>query len=395
MYIICLLHVSSCSKNPIILIPGSFRSKIYVNSTREQPWYCSKSKQNHLAWISPTNFIPPNLNCYLDYFKLEYDTVSKKVTNATNTSVFNKDFGGVSDVYGTGFEFYGTPVFTYFGKIIERFNDEGYVVKESIFGAPYDWRLGIAHLGSYFDNLKDLVEEAYEKNNQTKVSLFCHSLGCFISHTFLSEKTEASWREKYIKCIVMCAPSFSGAGTALQTIIRGSFPFIPFIKTNTIKEFVYSLGTCHIHIPNSKYYEDDVLYFSENGTYYTGRNISIAVKEILGKKYYKIAKPNLEYTKERLSQMDVPTYIFYNSAIKTTAGADMRRIPIYGESIKYAGDGLVLSKGIDWACNNWNQSLVKCHDFNSTRLKHYHQVLPHTQEIMDNLLSIVINGTLI
>ncbi|XWS14812.1 hypothetical protein CRYUN_Cryun35bG0040600 [Craigia yunnanensis] len=72
--------------------------------------------------------------------------------------------------------------------LVESLQEIGYVSGETLFGAPYDFRYGLAaeghasHVGSKFKDLKDLMEKASASNGGKPVILLSHSLGGLYSN---------------------------------------------------------------------------------------------------------------------------------------------------------------------------------------------------------------------
>ena len=77
----------------------------------------------------------------------------------------------------------------YMAPLVESLEEIGYVSGETLFGAPYDFRYGLAaeghpsHVGSKFKDLKDLIEKASASNGGKPVILLSHSLGDFSTET--------------------------------------------------------------------------------------------------------------------------------------------------------------------------------------------------------------------
>lgn len=373
---------------PIVLIPGAMRSRLEVNSTRDTISYCSHKNKN-LAWLNVFSFVPPFINCFFDYFALDYDEEKGISHSKENVSIKPQgNFGELDNIIGTGPKIFGLRLFGYLNKFIDRLKEIGYVEKQNLFAAPYDWRLGVAHLGEYFDNLRKLVENAYTLNGNTKVHLFSHSLGGWVIYVFLTEKTTPEWRQKYIDAVTLSAPSWSGSGTALSGFVRHTLPFVPFYKTDRLRDFIDSLGMYHIHLPSSFYYENDTLVVKKDGQNIKGKDVIKYIKSVFSEKHFKMAEANFNLTSKPHKPLDVPTNIAYNSGIKQTMGYDLK----HGKSIQMEGDGLVGSKGLDWVCKNWNKADLRCHKFNSSSLKFIHQLLPRSKEATDVYLDMIFNG---
>ena len=67
--------------------------------------------------------------------------------------------------------------------MVKGFVRAGYAPGETLFGAPFDFRLhlrGIVLQSAFGNALFQLVEAAYAKNRQAKVHLVSHSYGCLV-----------------------------------------------------------------------------------------------------------------------------------------------------------------------------------------------------------------------
>jgi triacylglycerol esterase/lipase EstA (alpha/beta hydrolase family) len=91
-----------------------------------------------------------------------------------------------------------------FSKLIIKLKNRGYTERVDLFGAPIDWRLGLAGLNSTFGQLKQLVEKAYTLNGE-KVVILGHSFGGMIEQYFLDTFSQKDWARKYINSAVFIA----------------------------------------------------------------------------------------------------------------------------------------------------------------------------------------------
>lgn len=72
----------------------------------------------------------------------------------------------------------------------------------------------------YFKNLKSLIEDTYEKNNESRVTLIAHSMGCPTMLYFLNSQTQA-WKDKYINMFVTISGVWGGAAKTLRVMASG------------------------------------------------------------------------------------------------------------------------------------------------------------------------------
>ena len=75
----------------------------------------------------------------------------------------------------------------------------------------------------YFDNVKNLIEEMYQANGNTKVTIVAHSMGAPLMLYFFtqSEIIDQSWKDTYIGNFIPMSGAWSGGNSVLQTDISG------------------------------------------------------------------------------------------------------------------------------------------------------------------------------
>lgn len=72
----------------------------------------------------------------------------------------------------------------------------------------------------FFNKLKDLIEETYDNNNQTAVTLLAHSMGGPMTLVFLQRQSQ-KWKDKYINCLITLAAVWGGSVKALKVFAVG------------------------------------------------------------------------------------------------------------------------------------------------------------------------------
>ncbi|KAK8892146.1 hypothetical protein M9Y10_029369 [Tritrichomonas musculus] len=379
------------SLHPIVLIPGSFRSRLHVTSSRRAGWYCPKFANDTFVFINMKYFIPPFLNCFLDWMTVDYNETTNSQQSREGVDVHPEDFGGISDVTVTG-PYFLRYFFSYMWRMVNKFIEYGYVPKKDLFAAPYDWRFGADMPESYYNSLRELIEKAYKLNNNTKVAIVAHSLGSQLAHIFLTEKTTPEWRKQYINSTTLIAPSWSGSGTSINTLLRIESALVQFFRPRGVTEFTCTLGTLHIHMPHSLAYANTTLIIDPDGNEYKAPQlVDFLVKnKKLTERQLKIAEKNYFYTRRYPKPLDVPTNILFNSGIKTTLGMKLASWRGFGSAITQKGDGLVGSAVIEWVIKNWKMNeTFQYHDMNSSYRKFKHKNLlsaPECLEIVCNWL---------
>ena len=386
-------------KSPIILVPGSFRSRLTVTSS---PGYnfqsCPRNLRDHPFWLKFSSFLPWRLKCTVNWLTLDYDEENGLITDQRNLTISTVDFGGLRGIRGTGFDVFGKSVATYFEKIINILEGFGYEKGVNLFGAPYDWRLGIDQPDEFWRNMTNIVEEAYRMNSNTKVKFLTHSFGAIIIHKFLSDKSKEEWRRKYIDSAVFSAPSFSGAGQSFITLYQQRFPGVPFYRNDQLTEMLSSLGSLHVHLPNFAVYKNATIFITPDDKEILAPD---AVKFLaehgrLNEKHLKMGTRNFQYASEFPKTLDVPVRMLYNSGIKTAFGLKVKDWNSDGQVIYRDGDGVVMSEGVDMVCDVWKKAGadVTCINLNSTKISDRHPFLILLSKHVDVLMNWLIGNNL-
>jgi len=378
------LLLSLCfSLKPVILIPGTYASTLTMAAKDVNlEWYCPKNVQRNVVWVNEKYFIPPLYNCVIQWVTNVYDAKNKKAADYPGTEFDVLDFGGLDGVKSIdSFTPFNFSVIPYYNKIIEVFEKNGYVPRRTLFGAPIDWRVGIAGQKEYFPKLKKLVEDAYQMNNNQKVVIIGHSFGAFAAHYFGASAMDQAWVTKYIDHMMLLAPSFAGSGEAAEFAWTKSVHKYITIKTKHLSKAIESMGAVHVHFPNFEINGNKAVMIGPDGVNYTARDFpDLLIKHgrITGDNI-ELMKLNIPYISKIPDQPLARTTIVYNSRHETPSGfkliGDWSSEKV--EPIHSGGDGVVLSDGIDEFCRRYSSSKLNCHNLNepSNIGRHFRMIL--------------------
>lgn len=122
------------------------------------------------------------------------------------------------------------------GTLVKSFEEEmGYEEGKSLFGAPYDFRYGLAAEGrpckvgeGYLRDLRELIENATAANAGRPAILVAHSLGTLFMLQLLA-RNPPEWRRQYVKHLVALAPPWGGAVVLMLTFASGSTLGVPVV----------------------------------------------------------------------------------------------------------------------------------------------------------------------
>lgn len=106
-----------------------------------------------------------------------------------------------------------------YAQLVKFLKGFGYVPEQSLFGFSYDWRQSNRNAET-MQRLDATLEKIYRRNNQKKVSVFSHSLGCMVVKLYIALYPENA--KKYIGQWIAAGAPFQGtAGYLLSSLISG------------------------------------------------------------------------------------------------------------------------------------------------------------------------------
>lgn len=204
------LAAPAASNPPLIIIPGLTGSDLTYKLHGFQshyPWCKNSTSTWNVLWpLQKYTIKPPEqIYCWLEALMVSFDPVEKKFSSWPGENVSTVDFGG----------FLGTS----FARLSQSYTANGWVVGETLFCAPYDWRLPGSSMIVFHQQLQQLVESVHASTGQ-KVNLLAISFGPQVTLSFLHSMTPA-WRDKHIAWFIAESPVWSGAPIAVESMVSG------------------------------------------------------------------------------------------------------------------------------------------------------------------------------
>ncbi|CAN6587235.1 unnamed protein product [Malus baccata var. baccata] len=268
--------------HPLILIPGNGGNQLEARLTNDYKpsgllcnrWYPFQKKKDgwFRLWFDPTVLIAPFTSCFAQRMTLYYDAVSDDYHNAPGVQTRVPHFGSTESLL------YLDPrlkhITGYMAPLVESLEKIGYVNDENLFGAPYDFRYGLApeghpcHVGSKFlQDLTHLVENASTSNGGKPVILVSHSLGGLFALQLLN-RNPPSWRRKFIKHLVaLCAP-WGGTVDEMLTFASGNTLGVPLVDPLLVRGEQRSSESNLWLMPNPEIFgRKNLLVITPNATY--------------------------------------------------------------------------------------------------------------------------------
>lgn len=169
--------------------------------------------------------------------------------------------------------------------LVESLEQIGYTNDKNLYGAPYDFRYGLAPEGhpcevgsTFLNNLKTLVETASSSNGGKPVILLSHSLGGLYILEFLN-RSPLAWRQKYIKHFVALSAPWGGTVEQMLTFASGNTLGVPLVDPLLVRyeqrssesnlwlmpsPYVFSKGKPLVITPDSTYSAHEITRFLED-----------------------------------------------------------------------------------------------------------------------------------
>ncbi|KAG9138566.1 hypothetical protein Leryth_012911 [Lithospermum erythrorhizon] len=284
--------------HPLILIPGNggnqlearltsdykpsnLLCKLYTNKKDKDGWF--------RLWFDPSVLLAPFTKCFAERMTLYYDPILDDYCNAPGVETRVSNFGSTQSLLYLDPNLQG--ITTYMASLVESLEQIGYTDGENLFGAPYDFRYGLAPEGhpcqvgsTFLDDLKTLVEIASSSNGGKRVILLSHSLGGLYVLEFLN-RSPLAWRQKYIKHFIALSAPWGGTVEEMLVFASGSTLGVPLVDPLLVRDeqrssesnlwlmpspYVFSKKTPLVITPNTSYSAHEITRFLQDIGYPEG-----------------------------------------------------------------------------------------------------------------------------
>lgn len=268
--------------HPLILVPGSGGNQLEARLTAEYKatsLFCSrfnpvvKEKGGWFRlWFDPTVLLAPFTECFAQRMVLYYDPEVDDYRNAPGIETRVPSFGSTNSLL------YLNPhlkhITSYMAPLVKSLKKLGYKDGKTLFGAPYDFRYGLAAEGhpsligsKFLEDLKNLIEQASVTNEGKPVILLSHSLGGLMVLQLLNRATP-SWCQKYIRHFVALSAPWGGTIQEMLTFASGYSLGVPLVDPLLIRAEQRSSESNLWLMPSPKLFaRDKSLVFTPNATY--------------------------------------------------------------------------------------------------------------------------------
>jgi len=365
-----------------------FGSVLYgSNDGFETHWYCSSKFDDSWLWLADYYAILPITNCLANYLSCTVNETTGAPISHPGLNIYTIDFGGDGAIRYLDPGILGYHILPILYNALDRFIDAGYQLRTDLFGAPYDWRLNPMNLGPYWNDLKGLIETAYNQNDNTGVALFGFSAGNYVIQQFLTKYVDPEWKAKYVDRAIMLGPSFAGSIEPLLVLLYGRVYFIPVIDSDDIDMMCYTLPTLYAHLPNSQIWGSRAIIQGPDGTNYNAHELFELLKtqKKVPEKYIPIYQTGLPYIDGDVLDPEIDIYFLFNAAMETPEfikyekGWDKDFTIING-----LGDTTISKHGLYFGCDNWKSDHVRvCHDINTTESGYEHAKMVTQEDVIE------------
>ena len=392
---ILVFVVLASALKPIVLFAGVYGSNLYATHREfSKLWYCPSSMDHSLLWVDAKFLMPPLHNCIIELLKCHYDPETGKVGSMPGLHIDVGDFGGSQGLRHVDKGIGDFHLIESLDTMIEYFKSRGYTLRKDLFGVPYDWRLTIVGLDSLWPRLTKLIERAFARNGNQKVTLFGYSNGAMVVQHFLNEKCSREWKNKFIEKVIYLAPGYAGAGSAVVAAWNRVFPILPFVTTEELEDSIETMPVIHAQFPNFEVFKDLPVVSGPDGKdYYPNEFLELLLRHNkLRNESYKIAQLSLDVLQNPPQDHGMPTYILYNSGIETVYGLKFNASWSERPSVvEIPGDATISAKAVEWPCNFWNRTEgapLICMDFNMSTSPFSHQRLSTNRGVIETIFNL-------
>ncbi|XP_062021782.1 lecithin-cholesterol acyltransferase-like 1 [Rosa rugosa] len=343
--------------HPVILIPGNGGNQLEARLTPDYKpsslvcnrWYpIERDKEGWFRlWFDPTVLLAPFTTCFAQRMTLYYDQDKDDYHNAPGVETRVPHFGSIQSLLFLDPNL--RKITTYMAPLVESLENIGYVDGKTMFGAPYDFRYGLApkdhpsHVGSKFlKDLKDLVEKASNSNGGKPVILVSHSLGGLFALQLLN-RNKPSWRQKFIKHFVALSAPWGGTVDEMLTFASGNTLGVPLVNPLLVREEQRSSESNLWLMPNPRLFRSKKPIVITPDATYSAQNIPQFLNDIGFPEGIHPFKTRILVLMDQLEAPGVPLTCVIGTGVRTaeTLFYDKRGFDEQPEIVYGDGDGTV------------------------------------------------------
>ncbi|KAL5210135.1 hypothetical protein ABZP36_005758 [Zizania latifolia] len=361
-------------RHPVILIPGSGGNQLEARLTEEyspsslvcRVWPVVRGKGGWFRlWFDPSVVVAPLTNCFAERIKIYYDTAADDYRNAAGVETRVPDFGSTSTLR------YLDPnlkLLTGYMNVLASTLEKkaGYEEGFDLFGAPYDFRYGLAGPGhpsrvgsAYLERLTKLVESACAANGGKPAILLAHSLGGLYALQMLA-RSSPPWRAAHVKRLVTLSTPWGGTVQEMLTFASGNTLGVPFVDASLVRDEQRSSESNLWLLPVPRVFSNTTLVVSRHhNRSYSAKNMTQFLRDIGFPEGVEPYRARIRPLVEVLPEPGVPVTCLVGTGVDTVESL------VYGndgfeagpEKVVYGdGDGTVNLASLVGAIKAWSDS---------------------------------------
>lgn len=245
----------------------------------------------------------------------------------------------------------------------------------------------------YYSQMKGVVEQMFEQNNQTKVTLVVHSMGGPVSLNFLNNIVDQTWKDKYIHAYVPLSAAWDGAAVGVQVLVSGlqleHDGFIPNLLSMITRTLVRTFQSVYWLLPSPEIWGNQVIVTVGSANYTASDFENLFDDASISNGYMKYS--NAKGINSNWPAPNVPTHCFYGLLpVNNTWEAFTYSPEGFPDEdpvtvLMGAGDGVVNARVSEICKRWWNQTAnftVKTFEVNHTAMATDMNVLAAIGEIV-------------
>ncbi|XP_061399219.1 phospholipase A2 group XV-like [Musca vetustissima] len=340
--------------SPVIFVPGDGGSQVEarLNKSSSPNILCAKQSDWFNLWLNLELIVIPAVYCWVDNVKLYYDNVTRTTHNTPGVDIRIPGWGNPEVV--EWIDPTHNKAGAYFRTLANMLADHGYVRNKNIRGAPYDFRKAPNEHKQYFIDLKKLVEDTYEQNEQTPITFITHSMGSPMTLVFLQQQT-LEWKNKYVARQISLAGAWAGSVKALKVFAMGDDLDSFFLSGKILRaEQITNPSTAWL-LPSPLFWKSNEVLVKTPSRVYTMAQLEQFFDDIDYRTGWEMRKDTLHYTLN-FGAPGVELHCLYGDGLDTVERLEYKKDDIAGETPKLImgmGDGTVNRRSLR-ACNYWN-----------------------------------------
>ncbi|XP_017853826.1 group XV phospholipase A2-like [Drosophila busckii] len=339
--------------SPVIFVPGDGGSQMEARLSKSSAPYfiCEKNHDWYNLWLDLEQLVIPMVYCWIDNVKLYYDTVTRTTHNTPGVETRIPGWGDPFVV--EWIDPTKNKAGAYFKDISDLLVDMGYVRRQNIKGAPYDFRRAPNENKQFFIDLKQLVEDTYEANNKTAVTFITHSMGSPMTLVFLQQQT-LEWKSQYVQRQISLAGAWAGSIKAVKVFAMGDDLDSFALSAKILKEEQISHPSTAWLLPSPLFWKPSEVLAATPSRNYTMAQMEHFFRDIGYMTGWEMRKDTIRYT-ENFSPPDVELHCLYGDGVSTVESLVYKKDNIAGETPKLVmgvGDGTVNQRSLR-ACQHW------------------------------------------